>query len=445
MKIKIHHSLLTRSLMRATVLVLLFAVCALPSIQGQTTLESYRRQSVDMLKNIKQDIRKNYYDPKFNGIDLDAHFQAAEDKVKAANSIGEMLGITARVVMEFNDSHTGFLMPAPKDEVEQGWVMQMIGDKGYVIAVKPKSDAEAKGLKPGDEIISLAGNTPTRDGLWKLWYFLRFQPGLSLVVKSPGGQPRRLDVMAKIVEGKAVYNLASTTGSDSVDLIRQWEIDARLRRHRYVEGEDVLIWRMPAFDSKELVADMMEKAKNRKALILDLRGNPGGYEESLLRLLGSVLDHDVKVGDIKSRKETKPLIAKTRGSDRVFKGQLVVLVDSDSGSSAELFARVVQLEKRGTVIGDRTSGSVMRAMHYYHRSALDAYFTYGTSVTIADLIMTDGKSLEGSGVTPDDLLLPTAADMAAQRDPVLARAAALAGFALTPEKAGTFFPVEWRP
>jgi len=154
-----------------------------------------------MLKIIKQDISKNYYDPTFRGLDLDARFQAAEEKVKAAGSIGEMLGIIARALMEFNDSHTGFLIPAPKDDVEQGWVMQMIGNKAYVVAVKPKSDAEAKGLKPGDEIISLAGNVPKRNELWKQWYFLRFQPGISLIVKGPGQEPRALGPTGWICKG----------------------------------------------------------------------------------------------------------------------------------------------------------------------------------------------------------------------------------------------------
>ncbi|MFY9607231.1 MAG: hypothetical protein WAU45_01290, partial [Blastocatellia bacterium] len=62
----------------------------------------------------------------------------------------------------------------------------------------------------------------------------------------------------------------------------------------------------------------------------------------------------------------------------------------------------------------------------------------------ADLIMSDGRSLERIGVTPDETLLPTAADIAAKRDPVLARAADVVGFQLSPEKAGGLFPIEWR-
>jgi len=190
------------------------------------------------------------------------------------------------------------------------------------------------------------------------------------------------------------------------------------------------------------VDGLVDKFKNRKGLVLDLRGNPGGYEQTLLALIGHFFDHDVKVGDIKRRKESKPLIAKSEG--KPYTGKLIVLIDSQSGSAAETFASVMQTEKRGTIVGDRSAGAVMRARWYQHQVGLDNVVPYGVSITDADLILTNGKSLEHLGVEPDEAKLPQPADLAARRDPVLAYAISLVGSTLTPEKAGSLFPTEWR-
>jgi C-terminal processing protease CtpA/Prc len=159
--------------------------------------------------------------------------------------------------------------------------------------------------------------------------------------------------------------------------------------------------------------------------------------------LGNFFDHDLKVGDLKRRKEEKAMTAKTRG-DHIFTGKLVVIIDSESGSAAELFARVVQLEKRGTIIGDRSAGAVMRSKQYSHELGVETVVPYGVSITDADVVMGDGKSLEHVGVVPDEVKLPTALDIAAKRDPVLAYAISLLGGNISPEKAGTLFPIEWR-
>jgi carboxyl-terminal processing protease len=139
----------------------------------------------------------------------------------------------------------------------------------------------------------------------------------------------------------------------------------------------------------------------------------------------------------------KPSIAKGH-NEKAFQGQLIVLVDGESASASEVFARVIQLEKRGTVIGDRSAGMVMQSKFYPLQLGLVNAIFFGINVTNADLIMTDGKSLEHVGVTPDELLLPTPEDMATNRDPVLAHAGSLVGIKLDPEKAGALFPIEWR-
>jgi carboxyl-terminal processing protease len=212
---------------------------------------------------------------------------------------------------------------------------------------------------------------------------------------------------------------------------------------RYYElSKEVLVWKMPAFRFR-IVTRAERKLKDRKALILDLRGNPGGYVEALEGFTGYFFDSNIKISEAKGRKKFKPSLAESRG-DKAFKGQIVVLIDGGTMSEAELFARTMQLQKRGIVIGDRSAGSVMRSRFYPMHHGGYNEMLYGIFVTEADVIMPDGNSLEHIGVTPDELLLPTAQDLSAKADPVLARAAAMVGVKLDAKKAGELFPVIWK-
>jgi C-terminal processing protease CtpA/Prc len=428
-------------------LVILFSFCcARGHAQNPTLSRNDRESGRIMLRNVKDTIKKNYYDPSFHGVNLDEAFKAADEKINQAVSNGQVFGIIAQAVRALNDSHTNFLPPPRALKVSYDWQIQMIGDQCYVIAVKPGTDAEAKGLKPGDILHLVDGFKITRENFEPFNYLynvLQPKTSLSVVVQSPFEQPRKVEFNASTRQGKKIVDL--TSSMDLSDLIREEQEYDRIYEHRFRSyGDDLYIWKMPQFDlSPGQVNEIIERINKTKTLIIDLRGNGGGNEETLLRLVGDFFDHDIKLGDIKRRGEVKALTAKTRGHD-IFKGQLILLVDNGSGSAAEVFSRIIQLEKRGTVIGDQTAGAVMRSKSHSFLLGESSSIVYGVSVTDADLVMTDGTSLEHNGVKPDKMMLPTGADLRNQSDPVLSYAASLAGLNIDPKEAGALFPIRWK-
>jgi C-terminal processing protease CtpA/Prc len=115
---------------------------------------------------------------------------------------------------------------------------------------------------------------------------------------------------------------------------------------------------------------------------------------------------------------------------------VTVLVDARSGSSAEILARLLQMHG-ATVVGDRTMGAVTAGRLLKHAAGEgDIKVFYAMIVTVSDVLMPDGSRLEGTGVEPDTLALPTPDDLEHGLDPVLVKAAALAGVTLDAQRAG---------
>lgn len=393
-----------------------------------------------VLDQVKDAIKKNYYDPKFKGVDIEAVFARAREQIKNAATRDELMLIVAQAAQSLDDSHTRFLAPKRAADIDYGWYVSMVGEHCYVTAIKPKSDAEAKGLKVGDRVLSIDGFGPSRETLWHIYnryYNLIPSASVRMVVASPGDkQARTIDVLTKITKTSAIvqqcWDYFFDCGYDRKVNVRWKELQ-----------DEVFIWRLPTFSiSQEGIDEFMAKSKKFKHMILDLRGNRGGAIVSLQRLIGYFHDKDVKIGDRHERKGITPLIAKSRGKD-VFNGTLIVLVDHDSASASEIFARIIQLEKRGKVIGDKTSGAVMTARSFPMSTGVGLTLNFGMTVTVNDLVMPDGKSLEKLGVTPDEIRLPTNKDLAEGKDPVLAYAIKLLGIEVTPETAGKYFPHDW--
>ena len=403
-----------------------------------------RDAAVGMLNMTKDTIKKYYYDPTFHGVDIDFVFDQARERMKGAPTRDALMMTIASAVLAFDDSHTAFVPPSRAAEIEYGWIVDMVGDDCFVTHVRTKSDAEAKGLKVGDKLLAIDGFKPTRKNIWQMYYrYWSIAPTAKVVMSllSPGDtKPRVLEIQTKITKTGVVIPLQ--TLYDRGVIKKGWSDHEKLDEFQEF-GKDLLIWRLHSFSDSEINIDQaMGKARDHKSLIIDLRDNSGGYTDILKRLTSYLFEKDVKIADQKMRKETKPMVAKGRSGD-VFKGDLFVLVNHGSASASELFSRVIQIEKRGKVIGDRTAGAVMESRYFDLESGADNNLYFGATVTIADLIMTDGKSLEKTGVTPDEIVLPTGKDIADSKDPVLSYVAKLCGVELTPDKAGALFPYQW--
>jgi C-terminal processing protease CtpA/Prc len=391
---------------------------------------------------VRNDLEDYYYDTAYHGVDLERMFGLAEERIARARSHGEIYAAIAAAVLALDDSHTYFVPPGWAAKIEHGWFTQMVGDRCHLTAVQPGSEAESLGLRKGDRVLSIDGETPTRERMPVIMYDQRLlapRSSTRLVVLPPGGDGREVVVHPRVTHQKRI-----STRWDHASMYRDLEDQAYLDRHRFAAfGDDLAVWKMPQFNlTREDVGRIVGKVRKYPHLILDLRGNPGGAVQTLEYMAGAFLGEKVLIGTIRSRKPIKSVVS--RKAPQRFEGELVVLVDSDSASAAELFARAMQIAGRAKVLGDRTSGRVMMSQYYDRSIGAGTTLYFGSSITIADIIMTDGKSLEKIGVTPDEVLLPSAEDMASSLDPVLSRAAELCGQTVDPVKAGALFPLEWK-
>ncbi len=432
-------SLLTAKAMIRLAASIMIVTCLPTHLWPQQYTKFEREQAQQMLKYLDEDVRKYYYDPKLRGNDWDAAIRQAQKDIDSADSMDGAMVAIAKALDDMN-GYTGSFSPPSRAYVHRyGFRMRMVGDRCYVSHVRAGGNAEAAGLQRGDQILAINGSTVSRKSFIKieyLYYALRPQPALRLTL-ARGDAQQQIDVLAK-VEPSPVLQYALHLGINAK--VRDWAAWGRILEARYFEkGDDLLVVRIPDIDFSAEEADrIIGRMRKHKGVVMDLRDNGGGYSKPLERLLGSLFQDDVKVYDRVKRTSSKPVVANGRHHD-AFTGRLAVLVDSTSIGSSELFARVVQLEKRGFVLGDHTPGLGGETKICLHETLLDSHVYYRVDVPEADLVMTDHKSINNVGVDPDIIVLPTAEDLAVGRDPAMAKAAGLVGVKISPEEAGTMF------
>lgn len=385
-----------------------------------------RYRALDILDSVSRVITKHYYDPtELRKMHWKALKAQEQHKIDRADNNGQMLAIISSFVDRLDDSHTFFIPPSYVDSVKFGFEAEPVGKRILVYKVKKNSPAQRAGLKPGDRIIAVNGFRavrPTFDNMMLYFKILRPVTRMGLLVDYGSAPPQKITVNAKVIRKSKLNNL---TNPNSDYILTQIETSHKAVAIYKPLKDDIAYvrWRMFA-DNPRPLEETLKRARKARAIILDLRRNPGGAVDTLETMAGYFVQKRVDMAMVEGRKKSRPI--KVTPSHPYFNQPLFILVDSESSSAAEIFARYFQETHRATIIGDQTSGRVAEAQIFPETQGLDVVVIFGVEVDVGHILFSNGEDLEHRGVTPNRLCLPAPADLRAHRDPALNLAIRLA-------------------
>jgi C-terminal processing protease CtpA/Prc len=419
-----------RTLLCGVLVVVVIVSMSLGAFAGDD-LSFERQRARMMLDVVAKEIQTNFYDTGMKGLDWNAKVTEARDRIDKATSIGQLFTAIFVLVDSLQDSHTMFLPPGRATTYSFGYDAQPIGDRVLVTQVKKGREAEKAGLRLGDQIRVMNGYNVTRENfsLMKL-YFKALRPVTrSELIVTRGTDPKPIQILVDASSHVKPRILDVTKIETIWQLIREAESDEE--KPQYARFPDEIGYLKPldfVFDT-EYLDYLIGKVEKQKAVIIDLRSNPGGSVETLKRFIGHFITEPSSIFEIQKRKGNEMVTAKPVKPG--FTGPMYILVNAESASAAEIFARYFQLSKRATVIGDRSSGRVTVSHFYQHQLGAGTVVLYGVQVAIGRAVFSNGEELEKRGVTPDVACLPTPGDLAAEKDVCLGTAVAMARLALS--------------
>ena len=313
-----------------------------------------------------------------------------KDKVEDTDKV---YGAIKGLVQSYNDPATVFLTPEETKEfndLNSGKYFEGIGAElgysdGSVIIVAPIDGSPAKeaGIRPGDLILAVDDyEVKSGDNIYDIVAKIRGESGtkVSLKVLHKGElEP----VVLEITRGEiTVPSMTLKYVGDSNDV-------AYIDIARFTESS------LSEWESKwDSVAQDVQRSGVDKVLI-DLRGNPGGYFDAAVYAADDFLD----TGKIISKQEdgngnVQTFEAKSGG--KLLGKKVVIIVDEGSASASEIFTGALQQNKVATVVGTKTFGKGTA------QTVIDLADGSSVHVTILKWLLPDGTWLnEENPITPD--------------------------------------------
>lgn len=317
----------------------------------------------DLLRAIWQLLNDQYlYADKLSGDE--ASYKAAEGLVKS-----------------LNDPYTTFMPPAPAAEFRtqlDGEVTGIGAQVEYkdnvltIVSPLPGSPAEKAGLKPGDQILKVNGESLSGLGFLESVAKVRGPRGSTATLGIRRGEE---DMEYSVLRDTIKVPEIEVSWQGNVAVVRLIQFGQRTEHELRSQLEGI-------------------QMKRPSGLILDLRSNPGGLLDAATITLSNFLPKNSVVAKIVTRDDS--YYEKTSDEPTLDSSvPMVVLVNKGSASASEIVAGALQDAKRATLVGETTfgKGTVQQVMEFRDGS--------GLKMTIAEWFTPGNHQINGVGVTPD--------------------------------------------
>ena len=362
-----------RNLIIIFVVVLFFTNIAFYAV-GYNTSQSRQEEALPPVEDV---IEKDHFLEKISQISdvIDNYYfnEYQWDKIEEE--------VYRQLIFALGDPYSEYLTPRDLENMEirsgksyGGIGVEVSMNNGRVTVVTPMEGSPGKkaGLLPGDMFMVVDGVDTEGMGLSEVVDLIRGEPDteVSLGIYREGTQG--------IIQVSIIRGEITTTAVE-------WDmLDNKLgylRITRFAEGADD--------ELEEALASL--KAEGMEELIIDVRGNPGGY----LHIVVNMSQHLIPAGEVVYMEDKHGQRIRTFGSElkeRDF--DVVILIDENSASASEILAGALKDRDAGTLIGNKTfgKGSVQSLLDLDDGSAL--------KLTIQKFFSPGGNVIDGVGVSP---------------------------------------------
>lgn len=374
-----------------------------------THAQDVRPIQLESFEEVWLTIDETHFDPSMNGVDWPAMYERYKPEIKSVQDSEGFIKVANRMLFELGLSHAlvasekmlKSYMPVLFSPGTVGADVRWLKKKAIVTKVRAGLPAHIAGLRPGYELIMIGGETvdsivtgaeplpPFNDrnrvgGISNyLVGRLDGQPGTSIALLYLDHESRQKEILLT----------RQSRGEGEIINAAMPPVFVEFEAKR-LEGDIAYVWfNHFAQPVGQNFLDALDKMGRTKGLIIDLRGNPGGYFKILDIIAGKLIGRETNLYHFRLREKTVQRVFQP--AEIPYEQPVAIIIDETSMSSSELFASCLQAIKRAVLFGKQSPGYLLGAQ--WQRLPNDLSFMY----PILQPIPAGGYIVENNGVVPD--------------------------------------------